>query len=462
MTYTVTVTDAQGCEDIASVTVNVDDSDVPGNNDCHTSPPPNDNPCNATLLNVYTTPIYTSGNNYCATNSSVPNYNCDGISNGDIWHRYITPSSGYVLILVEGSSLIKDMGMELYINSCANPTYYGCYPNTDPSTSVYMPYAIVENMPAGTEVLIRLWEYGNNNFGPFQISVTDLGGPTNPNDLPDLTVVVDDLSDIALNQGQTINVDFTISNISSVDATEAFVFLVWLSSDPIPNNSNSDVAFIDGYGGFLYGLNGNQSYGFDLDITVPDAEDGHYYLIVEVDTPLNSIVESNEKNNYISTSVTVGNIQPTGSDLEVDQERALPYTGIAPGMEIELSCDIENNGNERTEDGGRVAFYFSEDGKFEPGIDLFLGHRSFGKINPDDDSPENYTIEAPLVSSTGSKRIFFFADYQNNIEEYDETNNVESATIFYNTTQPILPDYIGDSITIEQGGILCFSERVSV
>jgi len=449
-TYTVTVTDAQGCEDIASITVTVDDSQVPDTDNCPTTPS-NDDPCGATLLNVETTATYTQGNNYCATNSSIPNLTCDGYSYGDIWYRFTMPPSGFVAITMTKSSLINDMGMGIYTGSCNSPAYYGCFQNTNPDIGLYMPSAVINDIAPGTPVLIRLWEFGNNDFGPFGINILDLGTVINPDDLPDLAVVVNSVSDVTPNQAQNINVNFTVNNNSNVGTTNDILCLMWLSNDPI---WSLDDAVFPNSAAALSGLGGNNSESFNFNDAVPNVEDGLYYVIVTVDVVLDNVYESNEFNNYYAFPVTVGNVEPTGADLRIRNEEVSPYSNVAPGMDIELTCDVENDGNERTESGGRIAFYFSEDDDFEPGIDLFLGYQSFGRLDPGEDSYEDITIEAPQVSSTGSKRIFYYVDYENDVDEYDETNNLDYENIHYNTTQPILPDYVGDSITIEQGGVL--------
>ncbi len=74
--------------------------------------------------------------------TNITSTSCNGPSNGDVWYKFIVPSSGSVIIETDAVNLTnEDLGMALYTgSSCNSLSYYGCYPNGS-TYSQYMPRA---------------------------------------------------------------------------------------------------------------------------------------------------------------------------------------------------------------------------------------------------------------------------------------------------------------------------------
>jgi len=459
-TYTVTV-DNEGCESNASVIVQVIDDDGGNNNGGCTAP--NDDPCDATELDVVIDSEYTQSTNYCATDSDVPNLYCDGTSNGDIWYKFTMPASGDVIILTNAGS-ITDMGMGVYSGSCSNLTEIGCYQNiTNADTGItltYMPGARIQE-DAGTEIYIRLWEFGNNNEGTFGILILDIGIFLE-NPYPDIVTTIDNVSDNTTNQGQTVNVDFVVTNESPMPRNGAIRINYYISSDEIFDPGDMSVI---PYFEYFDDLGGLETKTFNRDITIPSTlADGNYYIIVTTnlslygDTFQTQFQEANGNdysNNYDMVHVTVGDVDPIGVDITISGEEISPDNNIEVGDQLTLTYRVRNRGDVDAPNGGNVAFYLSEDNDYDPDIDLFLDDQSFFAIDSDEYDSETQTLTAPSVPYNGTWYIILVADSDNEILELNEgDDNIEYVTITYAEPQTEFPDYVEtDDMQTTQNGI---------
>lgn len=185
-------------------------------NICATTPPPpstNNDPCGATVLTPATGCTYTLGSNAGATASTgVPAPTCSFYTGGDVWFRVTIPAGGTVTVTadVAGGSLIGDMGMALYTAaSCSGPfTQVACDDDSGPGL---MPQITYTGAP-GTVLWVRMWEYGNDTFGAFNICATIPAPPPPPptNNEP--------CSATPLTVGATCNYT-TTTNVGSTNST---------------------------------------------------------------------------------------------------------------------------------------------------------------------------------------------------------------------------------------------------
>lgn len=139
-------------------------------------PPNNNSPCNA-----YPLPIVSSSyhfqkfTNENSLGSSVANPSgCSGSSpfqggyaGGDVWFSVIVPASGKLDIYTREVEF-ADGSMALYEGSCSSPILVEC---NDDGGAGTMPYIYKTGLTPGTTMYIRIWEFGNNNNGLFQICV---------------------------------------------------------------------------------------------------------------------------------------------------------------------------------------------------------------------------------------------------------------------------------------------------
>jgi len=174
-------------------------------------PPMNDEPCNAIVLPVnYGSCSYTEAYNNFATASeilqpTIPAPTCASYLGGDIWFKVTVPASGRLIIDSDDIGGPTDMGMAIYTsstNSCLNiNTLIEC--DDDQSTNGSMPMicraGTICTVPgdcdqnatlaSGTEVYIRMWEYGNDLYGSFDICAYEPAAPGAPSDCNNATVI---------------------------------------------------------------------------------------------------------------------------------------------------------------------------------------------------------------------------------------------------------------------------------
>ena len=115
---------------------------------------PNFNPVSSSLENM--------------TDSGVPDPGCAAYQGGDAWFATVIPPEGKIVIQTfqdNGNNI--DTGMALYSGTCNNLQLIGCDDDTGFSYRSKMSYS---GSPGDT-IFIRVWEYGNNQPGPFKIGV---------------------------------------------------------------------------------------------------------------------------------------------------------------------------------------------------------------------------------------------------------------------------------------------------
>lgn len=141
-------------------------------------PPINDLPCNAISLTPTATCTYATFTNDNATAApGVPVPGCAGYLGGDVWFTTIIPASGIILIDTQVGVML-DGGMAVYTGTCGALTLLEC--DDDDSPNGAMPSILVNSLPAGTQIWIRMWEVGNNNNGTFGICVTEIASCGTP------------------------------------------------------------------------------------------------------------------------------------------------------------------------------------------------------------------------------------------------------------------------------------------
>lgn len=148
----------------------------PVNNDCSgaiaISTQPFGNTCTAAV------PATTDG----ATASS-PNPSCAGVDNNDdVWYRFtcITPT---VLIRFSNAQLTTTNGnmnfaFELYSGVCGSLTSVVCTNTAGSNSGTY----IVNGLISGNTYFLRIWSFGNHNYGSFDFCVQDVPPPPVNND----------------------------------------------------------------------------------------------------------------------------------------------------------------------------------------------------------------------------------------------------------------------------------------
>mgnify|MGYP000266808643 CR=1 FL=1 len=139
--------------------------------------PANDDPCTATPLTVDASCSFNTYTTENATNSSltagVSLPSCSFYNGGDVWFSFVAPASGHI-ILDNNTGVITDGGMALYSGPCGTLTEVDC--DDDGSVNGAMSFIEQTTLVPGDTYFVRIWEYGNDNPGTFDICLYDGGG----------------------------------------------------------------------------------------------------------------------------------------------------------------------------------------------------------------------------------------------------------------------------------------------
>lgn len=142
--------------------------------------PANDDPCNAIPLTVNTSSCsYIGGTNVAATASAaIPAPGCGFYNGGDVWYSAVVPANG-ILIVNTNVGTMTDAAMAFYNGPCTAPTLIECDDDDSPNGS--MPMINRSGLTPGSTIYIRIWEFGNNVFGTFNICASTPNTPPNDN-----------------------------------------------------------------------------------------------------------------------------------------------------------------------------------------------------------------------------------------------------------------------------------------
>ncbi|CAA6803338.1 MAG: Unknown protein [uncultured Aureispira sp.] len=144
----------------------------------------NDDPCGATALTVGAACSFSTFTTAGATATvGPPAPGCASFSDADVWFTATVPASGH-LIFDTNTGVITDGGMAIYTGSCGSLTLVEC--DDDDSANGLMPMIDNATLTPGATIWVRVWEFGGNNNGTFDICVHNgTGGATTPtNDEP--------------------------------------------------------------------------------------------------------------------------------------------------------------------------------------------------------------------------------------------------------------------------------------
>jgi hypothetical protein len=207
--------------------------------------------------------------------------------------------------------------------------------------------------------------------------------------------------------------DMTVSNLGNLSAG-AFDILLFedVNVNMIPD-AGEQVNISS-----LPGLAGNSQSGFVFDWNATSA--GSHSMCVYTDPPPGTVKESDETNNVICIDVIV---EP-GPVLRPDYVpiSPLPLLPIKVGLStpVPLSILVRNQGNGTATDDATVAFYEQSSPPFSTSI-----------LNPlaPATTSSRFTATWTSPATTGTYSISVDVDYDNNVTEWDEANNVYTWTI---------------------------------
>ncbi len=143
--------------------------------------PANDLCANAIALTIGTDVCsFTIGNNTSATDSGeLPTPSCASYSGGDLWYTIMVPASGSVTVDMGNAGGFTDSGMSIYSGTCGGLAEIEC-DDDDSADGLFSMIELTGQTP-GAVLYVRVWEFGNNTFGDFNICAF---GPAPPPPTP--------------------------------------------------------------------------------------------------------------------------------------------------------------------------------------------------------------------------------------------------------------------------------------
>ena len=241
-----------------------------------------------------------------------------------------------------------------------------------------------------------------------------------PQAQPDLVVQGAQLSPTSVVAGGSTYASSSVYNLSGATANSSNMGY-YLSTNAVLDAS--DVLLGNTYG---YAIGVGRSSGHYTTLTVPAGTTAGGYYILFVADYLNQVAESNETNNVMAVSLTV---TPPSIDLTIQQPSITP-TNPAPGTPLNMSCYINNQGNSASPSSS-VGFYLSNDAILDA-ADQLLTSQYGGQLYPTYPSQRYGTAAVPNGLAPGTYYILFVADYQNQVAETNENNNVSALSFTVN------------------------------
>ena len=154
-------TEATGCQELSFTTAHM----APAHDICS----------GAMMLNVDADACATPTvvDNSFATDSGEAAPSCADYAGGDLWFSVTVPASGSVTVETTSiaNSNLSDTGMSIYSGSCGSLTEIQC--DDDSSDDGYFSKIELTGQTPGDVLYVRVWEYGNDTFGEFNICAWD-------------------------------------------------------------------------------------------------------------------------------------------------------------------------------------------------------------------------------------------------------------------------------------------------
>ncbi len=263
---------------------------------------------------------------------------------------------------------------------------------------------------------------------------------------PDLQVTAE-LATFSGVFGDTIPLDYTVSNAGNGSAFGNLRDRVWLSSDAVLGGGDRLLATVDAAkaplaAGDSY-LQDNLLVNLPLDATLPV---GNYYLIVEADA-FNQQPETNESNNVAATVATISLSFPPLPDLQV-QNANLVEAAPQAGDTVTLQWQTVNEGTVSVIDsfGERIVVTNTDTGATLLDTVVSLAASVDDPVEAGEVVSREILLSLPDgIPGAGSIDVSITTDVNNDVVESFTGNLPESnnqASINFTSTLPPYPDLI--------------------
>ncbi|WP_353780151.1 GEVED domain-containing protein [Winogradskyella sp. 3972H.M.0a.05] len=375
--------------------------------------PANDDCANAITLPVNNSCVFSTYTNQGATDSGVADPGCANYSGGDVWFTVTVPATGQVDIDTDDSGVITDSGMAVYSGTCGALTLIECDDDGSP-TGFLMSYISVTGRTPGETLYIRVWEYGNDNNGTFDICVSTPPACTAPDAPTNLvfgtpgsntidgsfTASAPAAADNYLVLVSTSNVQPTVTDGTTYNIGDTFGAYTVVDNDANTTFTATGLNASTQYYFYIFGFNDNGCAGG------PTYSTTSLNGTETTDVPTICIPNSTVTSNYIddfatlngTTNITNNNTgfsaggygdftaqsvtQVAGSSIDITANLTYGFGGMGVGAWVDWNNDLDFN---------------------DPGETIYLSNAYITTVN------FNYII--PGATPAGSYRLRILADY---------------------------------------------------
>jgi trimeric autotransporter adhesin len=152
-------------------------------------------------------------------------------------------------------------------------------------------------------------------------------------------------------------------------------------------------------------------------LTIPAGiQTGDYYILFQAD-PSNAFAEPDENNNLGAYKIKV--VAPL-HDLRIASLWMKEYAAATGGV-LDIEPMVFNGGSVR-ESQYKIGFYLSHDAQLS-GNDIFIGDKTMGQVHPGFLDSAQLGVYIPTTISPGNYFFIAHADFNNALQETNESNN---------------------------------------
>ena len=233
---------------------------------------------------------------------------------------------------------------------------------------------------------------------------------------PDLVVSAITPNSGALVPGGTLSVTDTVQNIGSASTGASSIVAYSLSTDTTYGNGDDiPLATTRSVTTLAAGASSTATRSLAIPSSTPV---GTYYVCAKADST-DAVIESNESNNSLCSTATVGLTNP---DLIISAA-STAASSVAPGKSFSLSNTAKNQGSLNA---GQfiIAFHLSTNAVYGDGDDIALtATRTVTSLGAGKTSTASTSLLVPATVPLGDYYVCAMADRDNTVAEADETNN---------------------------------------
>jgi subtilase family serine protease len=318
------------------------------------------------------------------------------------------------------------------------------------------PLAAGANYSLTANVTIPNWPAGNFYLNFVTDAYAHQGETTESNNTfcvpitllaPDLVVTVAHGPDHA-NLGETINLDWTVTNQGSADALFSWYDTVSLSDDKVPGGDDTTLVALPAPDHSP--LAAGASSTLSTSVTIPNTKTGNRYLLFYTNS-YHRQPETDFTNNVLAMPIEL-----VGDDLQVESVSTAASSAHF-GDSLDVTWTVKNTGSAAATDGWSDRVWLSTDTALDPSVDKLLLTQSAATVPLAGGASytQTATVTLPLDSSLadGSYFLIVETDGLGVQPETNENNNVQSSPAVALTLNAV-PDLVVQDITAPQQGVL--------